>query len=835
MQGTRYGLSSGGTTESKRHALGLSPGRHAWASVQSVALVGTYVPRRCGIATFTSDLAEAISGVEPNMHVQAVAMNDRPEGYRYPPRVWFEINQNRLGEYRLAADFLNLSAVDVCCIQHEYGIFGGPDGAAILDFISRLRMPAVATLHTVLREPSQGQRETLIELSKRCDRLVVMAERAFEFLTEIYGVSPEKIALIPHGIPDVPFVDPNFYKDQFGVEGKKVILTFGLIGPSKGLEHMIEALPRIVEQHPDVVYMIVGATHPGVLAHSGEDYRLGLKQRARELGVDQHIEWFNKFVELEELVEFLGSADVYVTPYQNEAQITSGTLAYALGTGKATVSTPYWYAQEMLADDRGKLVPFDNTEALSDSIIELLSQETLRHATRKRAYTYTRQMRWQDVGQQYLDLFAQVREDRNRHPRPNAAIAGKSTQRRAELPEVKLDQIRRLTDDTGLLRAARATIPHRAEGYTTDDNARALIVTLKAQDHQRLESAQTMVALASGYMSFLDDAFLPETGRFRNQLGYDRQWKDHIGSEDAHGRSIWALGEAVARADDRGMMLHAASLFHQALPACETLQFHHGMAFSLIGIHAYLRRFSGDSHARRVRETLAHRLYEDFSRQEDPDWPWPLNELTYASAVLPHALLMSGRWMFHDGMIQAALRSLDWLAQVQSAPRGYFAPVGTEGWMPRSAAKARFNQLPLEAAVMLDASLEAYRVTEDKHWLERAERCVNWFLGDNDLRLPLYDPATGGCHDALMPQGVSENQSAEATLAWLLSLLAMYDHQEGLKSSDTPTSQPQPRKTTPDHTMPTTHAAPNQGKPDGVNTSPEIVVQAQPWQKEPSS
>ena len=775
-----------------------APVRRSWNPLQAVALVGTHVPRRCGIGTFTSDLSEAIAAVEPRLRVRAIAMNDRPEGYRYPPRVSFEINQNRLGEYRLAADYLNLSGYDVCCVQHEYGIFGGPEGAAILDFIKRLRMPVVSTLHTVLKTPSDAQRDVVVELAQCCERLVVMADRAVEFLTKVYGLPADKVELIPHGIPDVPFVDPNFYKDQFGVEGKKTILTFGLLGPSKGLEHMIEAMPRIVAEHPDAVYMIVGATHPGVLAHSGEEYRLGLQRRAKELGVADHIQWFNKFVEMDELVEFLGAADVYVTPYQNEAQITSGTLAYALGTGKAVVSTPYWHAAEMLAEERGRLVPFNDVDALSSAINGLLANDVERHAVRKRAYTYTRQMRWQDVASRYLQLFSEVREERNRHPRP-AMHTGESAaaRRRTERPEVKLDHLRRLTDDTGLLRAARATIPHRQSGYTTDDNARALIVTMMAQDHQPYDPVDPLDTLASRYLSFLDDAFDSENGRFRNELSYDRRWADGVGSEDCHGRAVWALGEVVARSQQRGQMLFAASLLHKALPACEHLHFDHGMAYSLIGIHAYLRRFSGDSHARRVRETLAHRLQKAFAAAET-QWMWPTDTLTYASAVLPQALLLSGRWLFDDAMIQLALRALEWLHEVQGGDASHFAPIGTQGWYPRGGVKARFDQLPIEAAVTIEAHCEAYRVTRDRKWYDRAERTLNWFLGDNDLRVPLYDPHTGGCHDALMAQGVSENQSAESTLAWLMSLMSLLDEDLGLKSDDTKVQPTPDRKTTPD-------------------------------------
>ncbi|WP_145081736.1 glycosyltransferase family 4 protein [Poriferisphaera corsica] len=769
----------------------------SWDALETLALIGTYTPRRCGIATFTNDLTEALSSAAPEINTTAVAMNDRAEGYRYNKRVWFEVNQSRLVEYRLAADFLNMSSVDVVCLQHEFGIFGGHDGSYILEMLRRLRMPVVTTLHTVLKEPTDGQLRVMRQLNELCDQFVVMAHRAESFLCDIYEIPRDKITIIPHGIPEVPFVDPAYFKDLFGVEGKKVILTFGLLGPSKGLENMIEAMPAIVAKHPDAVYIVLGATHPGVIAHQGEEYRLGLQKRAKELGVAENIIWVNRYVDLDELLEFLGSADVYVTPYLNEAQITSGTLCYALGSGKPVVSTPYWHAEELLADGRGKLVPFGDTKQLANGINELFDHEAERHAIRKKAYQHTRPMVWENVASEYLNLFQRVRTHRNRAPKPNftARPSIMSSMKTPELTEIKLDQLINLTDGTGILQAAQATVPDRHAGYTTDDNARALIVTLIAQDHlptltgspgRRYATpgptdSKTLPTgylddMSTRYLSFLGHAFNTETARFRHRMNYERQWMDDVGSEESHGRSIWALGETVARSPSRGQMTFAANLFQQALDSCTQLQTPHGIAFSLIGIHAYLRRFSGDSHARRVRENLAHKLFHSFNTHGDHDWPWLSDQMTYANAQVPHALLLSGRWMFNNEMIQKALHVLEWLYHVELGEDEHFAPIGSDGWLKRGQNKARFNQLPLEASGMIAATLEAYRVTNDKKWVERSYRCLNWFLGENDLRQPLYDPSTGGCAEVLLPHGVSENQSAEATTCWLFGLLSLYDH-----------------------------------------------------------
>ena len=776
----------------RRHAPRPST-RDAWHHLNAVALIGNYLPRRCGIATFTSDLSDGLATVAPDIHVHAVAMNDRAEGYRYPSRVWFEVNETRLAEYQLAADFLNMSGIDVVSLQHEFGIFGGKAGSHLFELLRRLRMPVVATLHTVLKDPAPEYRDGLLQLAKHCDRFVVMADRAFDFLTDIYDIPEDRIQLIHHGIPDVPFVDPAFYKDQFDVEGKKVILTFGLLGPSKGLENMIEALPAIVARHPDAVYIVLGATHPGVLAHSGEEYRLGLQRRAKELGVDKHIKWFNKFVEQHELVEFLGAADVYVTPYENEAQITSGTLAYALGTGKATVATPYWYAQEMLADGRGKIVPFKDTEAMATAINDLFTHEVDRHAMRKKSYQFTREMRWQEVAAQYLDLFARVQDERRHNPKP--VTTKKHREQTPELQEIKLDHLKMLTDDCGILSHAKFTVPDRRSGYTTTNNARALVAVLVAQDHLTAAAGEgaKLDILAGRYLAFLEDSFDEKAGRFRGRMSFDRTWDDTQMSEDTHGQAIRALGECVARSGMRGHMMLATNLFHRALPACESFQHVHGYAYSLIGIHAYLRRFSGDSHARRTREDLAQRLFEAFKDNASDDWPWPTDRVTYTASRLPHALLLSGRWMFNDDMIQQALKSLEWLHTFQYRGKdGQFAPVGSHGWYPRGGDKARFDQMPGEASGTIDANLEAFRVTHDRKWLDRAYKCLNWFLGDNDLRQPLYDNTTGGSYDKLLAHGVDENQGADATVSWLLSLLSLYEHNLGERTGKDPTQEPGP-------------------------------------------
>jgi glycosyltransferase involved in cell wall biosynthesis len=758
----------------------------------SISFVSDYIPRRCGIATFTADLCEAVATrAGERADVFTVAMNDVPEGYPYPERVRFEVRQAVLSDYRLAAEFLNIHQVRSVCLQHEYGIFGGPAGSHILAMLKRLRRPLVTTLHTVLREPDLEQKQVMKQIGRYSDRLAVMSERASDMLKDIYGIPREKIAMIPHGIPDVPFVDPNFYNVQFEVQARRVLFTFGLLSPGKAIEYAIEALPPVVAKHPDVIYIVLGATHPHVRRENGEEYRNSLTRLVSKLGLKENVRFVNRFVDLKELCEFLGAADIYLTPYLNEAQITSGTLAYAMGAGKAVVSTPYWYAEEMLADDRGRLVPFRDSEAMSAQILDLLDNETERHAMRKRAYGFSRKMVWRQVAQQYIDLLDAAGSAWVERQHVVSAAARAEDERRfdkhSELPEVDLRHLRTLTDDTGVLQHCRFATPDRNHGYCTDDNARALIAAVMYWD---LTHDDSVLPLAQTYLAFLSHALEERTGRFRNFMNYDRTWSEVIGSEDSHARAMWGLGMGVALAPHESMIGLATRLFHAGLPATESFSSPRAWAFAIVGLHAYLRRFGGDSEVRRRRALLTDRLAEHFRGTMSHEWPWCEDVVTYANARLPHALLMSGKWLQRGELIDIGKRSLQWLLEVQTNKEGHLSLVGTNGWYPRGGRKAAFDQQPIEALGLVDACIEAYRVTREKHWVNLARRSFNWFLGDNDLRTPLHDFTTGGCRDALHTDRVNENQGAESTLAWLLSLLMMHDLEMELTLGEPPADKP---------------------------------------------
>ncbi len=755
--------------------------------LRKIAFLGDYLPRQCGIATFTTDLHSAIKSQFSDLECPVIAVSDRPGDYTYPPEVRFEISEQELPAYRRAADFLNLTNADILCVQHEFGIYGGPHGSHLLALLQGARMPVVTTLHTILTNPNDEQRRVFDELVKLSARVVVMAEKGATFLREIYGVDDDKIDVIAHGIPDVPFVDPNFFKDKFGVEGRLVLLTFGLLSPNKGIETVLDALPRIVEQFPEVVYVILGATHPNLVRDQGETYRLSLERRVKKLGVERHVIFFNRFVEQRELTEFIGAADLYVTPYLNEAQITSGTLAFSFGAGKAIVSTPYWHAVELLADDRGSLVPFRDPDAMAVAICELLGNESRRHAMRRNAYRLGREMIWSRTAERYVETFGRARWQ-HRAERIDRLAAPTLDRQSGALPPWRFDHLLRMSDPTGLIQHATFAIPLHQEGYCVDDNARALILTtllseigVDFPDRDRLTAA---------YAAFVQHAFDRTTGRFRNFMTYQRTWWDEIPSEDSHGRTLWALGTCVGRVEKGGLRRWAAELFENSLPVVESFTSPRAWAFTILGLHEYLRTLSGDMRANRIREELSDRLVQLFASVSGDDWPWFENTLSYDNAKLPHALILTGRWTGQPEVLETGLRALRWLAAAQTSETGTFRPIGSEGFWERGGEPAKFDQQPIEAHAMISASLEAYSVTRDPLWLAETRRAFDWFLGSNDLGAEVYDPQTGGCRDGLHIDRVNQNQGAESMLSFLLSLAEMRKHESALLTERRKASSP---------------------------------------------
>lgn len=740
------------------------------AKIQKVAFVGDYLPRKCGIATFTHDMRQSVESQYPAIDCIVVPVDDIEGGYDYPAEVRFEIQEQELASYRRAADFLNFANVDVVCLQHEFGIYGGAAGGHILAMMRDLRMPVVSTLHTVLQSPNDDQRRVMTRLCELSARVVVMSARSQNFLIEIYGVPADKIDLIPHGIPDTPFGDPNFFKDQFDVEGKFVALTFGLLSPNKGIDQVLQAMPEVIAKSPDFVYIILGATHPNLVREQGETYRLSLERLAQRLDIKKHVIFYNRFVELRELTDFIGAADVYITPYLNPAQAVSGTLAYAFGCGKAVISTPYWHAEELLADDRGILVPFGDSGAIARAIIELWQDEPRRHAMRKRAYLMGREMVWSHVAHLYMESF-----QRARHNRPATLAKTRAVRTLDEeppqFPELRFEHLLQMTDSTGVIQHATYSIPNFQEGYCLDDNARALVLMVLLEE-LGLDSIELQRA-ATTYAAFLNYAFDIPSGRFRNFLSFDRNWLEDAGSDDSVGRAAWAVGACIGRTKRRAFHSWAAQLFEPAVNAVVQTSSPRAWAFALIGIHEYLRRMSGDRLMNQHRDALTARLIELYEQSASDDWPWFEPTVSYDNAKIPHALILSGRWTNNAQATEIGLRTLRWLADVQRAPAGHFRPIGSEGFYSQGQAPAQFDQQPLEAHSMVSAAIEAYRATNDPHWMEQARLAFEWFTGRNDLGLPVCEPSSGACCDGLHPDRVNQNQGAESTLAYLLALAEM--------------------------------------------------------------
>lgn len=738
-------------------------------AAQRIAFLGNHLPRECGIATFTTDLSTAIAAEFPALDCFVLAMNDDGPRRAYPPRVRFELTADDEQAYLRAADFLNVNSVDLLCVQHEYGIFGGKAGRHLLTLLRELRMPIVSTLHTILSEPNVHQRQVLQELTELSERVVVMSTDGHALLREVHGVPESKIDFIPHGIPDLPHAGRS--KDRLGVEGRSVLLTFGLLSPDKGIEYVIEALPAIVTRFPKAVFIVLGATHPHVRAQHGESYRLSLEIRAHELGVDENVIFHNRFVSDEELTEFLAAADICITPYLQPDQITSGALAYAVGAGKAVISTPYRYATELLADGRGVLVPWRDPAAIATAVQALLGDDAKRRALGERAGAVGSAMRWPAVAKAYVKSFdraAAAHAERRR----TAFVARTLAERPAGLPDLNLAHLKVMTDGTGVLQHARYTVPRYEDGYCLDDNARALLVTTLVDDVGGAEHASVR-ALSARYLAFVSHAFNRDTGRFRNFMSYTREWTEAHGSEDSHGRALWALGSVVGRSNTPGTRGLAADLFHAALPAVPGMTSPRAWAYTLLGMNEYLHAFEGDRGIEAVRTELADRLFALYRRTSGHDWPWFEERVTYCNARLSQALVASGARTGDDAMVAAGITSLAWLLDIQRSAQGNFAPIGSNGFLERGKATAAYDQQPVEACSIVSACLEAHRVTGGAEWSEHARRAFNWFLGQNDVHVPLYDASTGGCRDGLHADRANENQGAESTVSFLLALLDM--------------------------------------------------------------
>lgn len=733
-----------------------------------IAFIGNSLPRRCGIATFTTDLQQAIAAAPEGIATSIVTMTDRDGHYAYPDAVGFEVRDDKLADYVAAAQYINEGAFDAVSLQHEFGIFGGEAGEHVLTLLERIRVPIVTTLHTILAEPSAVQRRVLNRIVSLSSGIVTMSEMGRELLLSRYGVDATKVMVIPHGIPAFDFVEPDEAKARLGFAGRTVILTFGLLSPNKGIEVMIDAMPAVLAARQDAVYVVLGATHPNLVRNEGEGYRQSLVAHATTLGIGDRVVFLDQFVDRPTLLEHIAMCDVYVTPYLNEAQMTSGTLAYSFGLGKAVVSTPYWHATELLAGNLGVLVPFGDADATGAAIVALLTDEPRRQVMRRRAFDASRLMVWSTVAERYLEAFEAV--EASHPPSPAAAALRLSARIERRLPAIALDHLSAMTDDTGIFQHAIYGVPDRAHGYCVDDNARGLLLTTALG---RLRDAAAPERMKSTFAAFVQHAWNPDTKRFRNFMSFDRRWLEPQGSEDSHGRTLWALGAAARFDRNSDQRKWATCLLAQALPVVESFGSPRAWVFTLLGLDDYCVAVPGDELASHSRNDLADRLLALIRQVETADWVWFEEGLAYDNARFCEAMIRTGTATGNPCLVAAGVRSLEWLTAEQTGPADIFRPVGSDGFGDVRAKPRPFDQQPVEAAATIAACRAAFLVTGEAKWRTIASHAFAWFLGANDLSLPLVDVETGSCRDGLHPDRANENRGGESVLSYLLALADM--------------------------------------------------------------
>ncbi|RSV44810.1 glycosyltransferase [Sphingomonas sp. ABOLE] len=729
--------------------------------IRHLALIGNFLPRKCGIATFTTDTFTALAERYPGIQVDVYAMDDLPGHYAYPPQVTGSIAQNDRSAYLETARKIEASGAEALWIQHEYGIFGGAAGELLLALTDRVSVPVIVTLHTVLERPSADERRVMEALIRRASTLIVMAEKGREILKRVHGVEDGKIEVIPHGVPDRAFADTAAFKPQYGWEGRDVILTFGLLAPSKGIETMIEAMPAVAAAHPNALYVILGATHPHLVAHEGEAYRDRLKAQIVALGLQDNVAFVNRFVEQSDLLDYLQAADIYATPYPNPAQITSGTLSYAVSMGKPVVSTPYVHATEILDQDHGVLVDFGDSAAFSREINRLLGDKEARLALARRAYDRGRTMLWTRLAERAIDAFDAILDEKPHRIRTAAN----------ELPTLSpvLTAVERMSDATGMLQHSIYSVPDRRHGYCIDDNARALILMSKIDDvDETVRDRWTAI-----YGGFVQHAWNPDKRKFRNFMNFDRTWCEDEGSEDSNGRAIWALGVTARDARAQKHRDWASVLFDETASIAFDLGSPRAHAFAMLGAAAMAEAHPGHALSREILTRFGDELVALLERTRRPAWSWFEIVLAYDNARLPEALLRAGKVLGRQDFLDTGLETLAWIAERQTSPEGRFRAVGTESFGREYAEPLPFDQQPLEAQATIDACLAAHEATGEGRWAEEAMRAYRWYLGANDLDTPLASVADGGCFDGLMPTGLNRNQGAESILALQLANCAI--------------------------------------------------------------
>ena len=730
------------------------------------AIFSTYPPRACGIGTFAFDVRTALLGVADIVDVSALVVVDDPSSPQRP-EILQTISQGARGDYVRAARTLARLDVDVVLLQHEYGIFGGRDGEYVLSFAKRLAQPLVVTLHTVRSEPTPHQLEVLTALCHEAERVIVMTETARRLVTELGACEDEKVRVVPHGAPIALGAAraelaagrrPRYVTRSPGgyerIDSRFLLATFGLISPGKGLEAMIEALPLIVERHPEVLYLIAGRTHPQIARRQGEEYRLMLERRIGDLGLGDHVEFDDRFLAVDELADLLAATDVFVTPYTNREQSSSGALTFALAGGCAIVSTPFLYAEDMLGSGAGTIVPFGDPAALAEAVCALIEHPEQLAAARREARRVGAALAWPSVAEAIADVLDEAAAAAPRRtPIPDAGL---------ELADARTEHLLTLVDDCGIIQHARGAIPNRYTGYCVDDIARLVVVALELESRTG-DSKWTPVLYRS--LAFLYDATDDNGAGMRNFMSYDRRWLDepHVG--DHVGRSIWALGDVLSTAWVPAIVGPSQRLLASLVRSLQDELSIRTAAYATLGL-ARLDPDRLDDDARQLLERCVTQLEEAYESSSDGGWRWFEDALTYDNARLPHALIIGGVALDRDHAVAAGLESLAWLGDESGLADGLLRLPGNEGRRRDEPAPGAGDEQPLDASAFVEAELAAFAVTGDPEHGARAQRAFEWFLGRNRLGRPLYDFATGGCCDGLSELDVNENEGAESTLAF---------------------------------------------------------------------
>ena len=766
-----------------------------------VGYVSSYPPRRCGIATFTQDLVNAVGKFNPLNKAEIIPVIDDGSTYEYESNIKCQIMQSDFQSYMKAVDYINRLDLNLVNIQHEFGLFGGEEGEYIVPFIQKIKNPVVVTFHTVLPNPSLKMERVVQDIGKYSDAIVVLTNYGAKLLIQRYGIKPSKIFVIPHGVPEIHFYPPERVKKILGLEGKIILSTFGLINKGKGIEYAIEAVSRVVKDHPDVLYLVLGATHPQVKKHEGESYREFLENKVKELGIEGFVQFQNKFLLYDELIKYLIATDIYITPYLQKDQISSGTLSYAVGCGKAVVSTPFIYAQELLAENRGMLVQFRDSDSIALAISQIISDTKFKNTLEENAYRFGRHMIWINVAKEYIKLFRRafgilalikarlnsintwINNKLKLTLRKTSEITKAEAVKEAAVktvlfihgyPPLKLTHLKRLTDDTGIIQHAFYSVPDKKSGYTLDDNARALMFAVK---YYRQHKDRDVYSLVNTYLSFVHYAYM-NNGKFHNFMAYDRHWLDEVGSSDSIGRAIWALGYTYCSQIDNSLCEMAQNIFDDVLDKLSDIDSLRAKAFIITGLYWYYRINPRKYIFEKIKE-FADNLVDHYDRAATSSWGWFESYLTYANGKLPQALFYAYEVTRNKLYLEIATKSINFLTDILIIDKELIL-IGNEDWYERDGIRAFYDQQPIDAGCMVEAYLTAYKITKQKHYYDKAWISFDWFFEKNSSKQIIYDTVTGGCFDGLPVSGVNRNQGAESTIVYLSAYLELIRESENI-------------------------------------------------------